>query len=84
MTEMEKEKVLSAALCEAQIYRALELDGLSDGVLKSQKMAFRTVMRLAVSLGIATQEDSERIWEKGRALGMSYGQYMASRRSIGR
>lgn len=67
MTEMEKEKVLSAALCEAQSYRALELDGLSDGALKSHKMAFRTVMRLAVSLGIATQEDSERIWEKGRA-----------------
>lgn len=67
MTEMEKEKVLSAALCEAQIYRALELGSLSDGALKSHKMAFRTVMRLAVSIGIATQEDSERIWEKGRA-----------------
>ena len=47
--------------------RARRRGDLSDVALKSHKMAFRTVMRLAVSLGIATQEDSERIWEKGRA-----------------
>ena len=64
MTEMEKEKVLSAALAEAQVYWALNMDDIpaADG----HKLAFRAVMQLAVALGAATDADKERIWKEGR------------------
>lgn len=64
MTKMEKEKVLSAALAEAQVYWALSMDGIEAAY--GHRLAFRAVMNLAVALGVATDADKERIWEEGR------------------
>ena len=63
MTETERSKVLNAARIEAQIAWEDELDG-AFWKMREHRTAFYALMRLAVNLGIATEDDEKTIWEK--------------------
>ena len=78
MTETERSKVLIAARIEAQIAWEDELDGAS-WKMREHRTAFYALMRLAVNLGIATEEDEETIWEDARVEAMDFDEWKKER-----
>ena len=63
MTEEERSKVMTEAALEAQTAWGYSIDGFQEK-MREHRTAFRALMRLAVNLGIATEDDEKTIWEK--------------------